>query len=111
MYVLSSMLLVSPVYLLLKIPQAFDNGFEFQGVAVEHLRRQHCLVVLAQGIQQLLIRNQSQATSDAWVLMTENAAVEGFLDTQDVAQQLRIAHGLLPDFVISQPRQVIPLAG
>ena len=105
------MLLVSPVYLPLKIPQAFDNGFEFQGVAVEHVRSQHCLVVLAQGIQQQHIRNQSQATSDAWVVMTETARVEGFLNTQDVAQLLQIAHGLLPDFVISQPRQVIPLAG
>ena len=79
--------------------------------AYEHLRRQHRLVVLTQGLKQWLIRNQSQAAGDTLVVMTEAAAVEGFLDTQDVAQQIRIAHGLLPDFLISQPRQVIPVAG
>src|SRR5690606_21341337 len=92
-------------------PQSLHNGLEWQGVAVEHLCRQHSLVVLTQGLEQRLIRNQSQAASDALVVMTETAAIEGFLDAQDVAQQLRIAQGLMPDLVISQPRQVVPVAG
>lgn len=49
---------------------------------VEHLGSQHRLVVLTQGIQQWLIWNQSQATSDTSVVVTETAAVEGFLDAR-----------------------------
>jgi hypothetical protein len=43
--------------------QSFHDGIQRQGLAVEHLCRQHHLVVLAQVLQQWLIRGQSHATS------------------------------------------------
>jgi len=67
-------------------PQAFHNLLELHGVSVEHLRGQHCLVVLAQHFQQLGIRDQAQSACSAAVVVAEVASVEGFLDTQDVTR-------------------------
>src|SRR5216683_4941668 len=98
------------VDLLCKFANASNYRIEGWRLAVKHSVCNHLLVVASKSLEKRRLRNQTEASRQAGFVVGIGRAKEDVLVLYDIFQKFAIGHGGLPNLVIAEDSEVMPMA-